>query len=173
MRLLRQAGRVWPPIWTTSHSQVRWPFTVFCFWKQVCQLQSPQSSHFCPQASLLPSHLDFHWMISWRGWIARNTGATWAPWPPLLAMRLWFGLCSRIPSKFPQAWWAFFFFLGSLQMLFKVLHAAYCGSVLSPDQHVQHKTAHLQHHVITYDGQCLQKHPAKPSSHNPGCQLHL
>lgn len=47
----------------------------------------------------------FHWMSSWKGWTVPNTTVTLAPWPLRIAMRLWFGPCSRTLSKSARTWW--------------------------------------------------------------------
>lgn len=46
-----------------------------------------------------------------------------------------------------------------------VLHAANWLNILSPDWPLQHNSARQQL-VVTFDGQCLQKHPASASGHN-------
>lgn len=44
-------------------------------------------------------------MSSWKGWTVPNTTVTLAPWPLPIAMRLWFGPCSRTLSKSARTWW--------------------------------------------------------------------
>lgn len=68
-------------------------------------LQFLQRSCFCLQAAPFQWQLTYPWMISYLGWIPPSITATVAPWPPPVAMRLLFGLCSRTRSKSAKMWW--------------------------------------------------------------------
>lgn len=68
-------------------------------------MQYLQRLCFCSQMTLFQLHLGFHWTISWMGWISQGIIVTLAPWPPLLAMRPWFGMCSKSRSKSAKTWW--------------------------------------------------------------------
>ena len=125
--LFLQAGRVWPPTWTTSHSQVKRPYT-FLVSERKCVSCSPLRA---PISALRPVCFNHTWIFS--GWSpdggeSREILAL----PGLLdhALLQWgCGLdciqgCHQSSLKLGELSSS-----SSLQTLSKVLHAANCGSV--------------------------------------------